>query len=210
MKWPSCRPAPRPNCYAIQQQEIRRVGETISRNVDVRLVAAANRCLADEVVGGRFRADLCYRLDVIHIVIPPLRERPGDVAVLARALWRVAASGVGSSAHLTPSTLDVLGAYAWPGNVRELQNVLAAVAVSAPPRGRIGPEWLPPSVRQSAAAAAPTLVAAREAFERDFVRDAVMRARGNHARAAREMGVSRQGLLKMLLRLGPREDEARP
>ena len=189
---------------AIQQQEVRRVGETISRSVDVRLVAAANRRLADEVAAGRFRADLRYRLDVIHIVIPPLRERPGDVVVLARALWRVAASGVGSSARLTPSLLDVLAAYAWPGNVRELQNVLAAVAVTAPRRGRVGPEWLPPLVRQSEAPALPTLSVARETFEREFVRDAVARAGGNHTKAARQMGLSRQGLLKMLLRLGLR------
>ena len=182
----------------------RRVGETISRSVDVRLVAAANRRLADEVAAGRFRADLRYRLDVIHIVIPPLRERPEDVAVLARALWRAAASKVGSSARLTPSTVDVLAAYAWPGNVRELQNVLAAVAVTAPRRGRVGPEWLPSSVRQSVAPVLPSLAVAREVFEREFVRDAVVRAGGNHAKAARDMGLSRQGLLKMLFRLGLR------
>ena len=189
---------------AIQQQEIRRVGETTSRTVDVRLVAAANRRLAEEVACGRFRADLLYRLDVIHIAIPPLRERPGDVIVLARALWMVAASGVGSSARLAPATLEALASYSWPGNVRELQNVLAALAVTAPHRGRIGTEWLPPSIRHAGAPSPPTFAAAREAFERAFVAQAMARACGNHARAARQMGLSRQGLLKMLARLGLR------
>ena len=89
----------------LQQQEVRRVGETFSRPVDVRLVAAANREMRTETAAGRFRQDLLYRLDVIRLQVPPLRERPEDVAVLAEHFWRAVSARIGSSARLTHGVL---------------------------------------------------------------------------------------------------------
>jgi len=181
---------------AIQQQEIRRVGESFSRKIDVRIIAAANRDMRAEAMAGRFRQDLLYRLDVIRIHIPPLRERPDDIPLLADHCWKVTAARTGSQARLSPATLSELARYAWPGNVRELQNVIAALAVAAPPRGWVRPALLPAII------GAATTVSARLQFERRFVEVALARAGGNRARAARALGLSRQGLLKTLARLG--------
>jgi transcriptional regulator with GAF, ATPase, and Fis domain len=187
---------------AIQQQEVRRVGESFSRKIDVRIIAAANRDMRAEAAAGRFRQDLLYRLDVVRIQIPPLRERPADIPLLAEHCWTLATARTGSKARLLPATLAALSRYHWPGNVRELQNVIASLAVAAPPRG-----WIRPAVLPSVAAAAThvssgRLADAREQFERRFVEVALARAGGNRAQAARTLGLSRQGLVKILVRLG--------
>jgi DNA-binding NtrC family response regulator len=187
---------------AIQQQEIRRVGESFSRKIDVRIIAAANRDMHAEAAAGRFRQDLLYRLDVIRIRIPPLRERPGDIPLLAEHCWNAAIARTGSKARLSPATLAELSRYAWPGNVRELQNVIASLAVAAPPRGWVRPALLPPIIGAATTVTASRLADARTQFERRFVEVALARAAGNRARAARALGLSRQGLLKTLARLG--------
>ncbi len=187
---------------AVQDGEVRRVGENLPRRVDVRLIAASNRPLEDEVRAGRFRADLRYRLDVIRIVVPPLRDRPEDIALLAVHFWERAIARTGSRATLAPEALAVLARYEWPGNVRELQNVMAALAAAAGPRGRVGPRDLPAALLHAADPAGPlTLQQARIAFERRFVRAALARAAGHRGRAARTLGVSRQGLAKLMKRL---------
>jgi len=194
----------------LQQQEVRRVGETFSRKVDVRVVSAANRDMRAEADAGRFRQDLLYRLDVIRIRVPPLRERPEDVPALAHHFWRAAAARVGTRAVLMHSTITALARYQWPGNVRELQNVMAALAVAAPARGQVRPSMLPRVITGAALVTATRLTDAREQFERRFIEVALARAGGRRARAAREMGLSRQGFLKMLARLGldqPGRDE---
>jgi transcriptional regulator with GAF, ATPase, and Fis domain len=185
----------------LQDGEVRRVGESHARRVDVRLVAATNRLLSEEVAAGRFRADLRYRLEVVRIAVVPLRERPEDIAVLGRAFWVDAAGRTGTRAVLHPATLGALARYHWPGNVRELQNVIRALAVNAPPRGPVTPAALPPAIA-TPAPAGPTLSLARRGFEERFVRDALARAGHRSTQAARELGVSRQGLRKLLVRLG--------
>lgn len=185
----------------LQEGEVRRVGETFSRRVDTRVVAATNRELEAEVAAGRFRADLRFRLDVVRIPVPPLRNRPGDIPMLATHFWSSASKSVGSQATLTPGTLAALARYDWPGNVRELQNVIAWIAVHSPRRGRIGPSSLPAHVARSATPAACTFEAAREEFERRFIRAALATANGQRAKAAAALGVTRQGLAKMLRRL---------
>jgi transcriptional regulator with PAS, ATPase and Fis domain len=186
----------------LQQHEVRRIGETFSRKVDVRLVAATNRDMSSEVTEGRFRRDLLYRVDVIRIRIPPLRDRPDDIPALAEHFWRSVASRVGSRATLTPAVITALARYHWPGNVRELQNVMAALAVVAPPRGRVHAALLPPAVAHASPATSRRLVDARVQFERRWVEVALARASGSRTRAAAELGLSRQGLLKMMARLG--------
>jgi DNA-binding NtrC family response regulator len=185
----------------LQEGEVRRVGENMPRHVDVRVVAATNRNLADEVHAGRFRADLRFRLDVVRIAVPPLRERASDVPLLAAHFWRDAAARVGSQATLSAEALAALARYDWPGNVRELQNAIAWIAVQSPRRGRIGPSALPRHVAQAAISTSCTFEAAREEFDRRFIRAALAGAGGQRARAAEAIGVSRQGLSKMMRRL---------
>ncbi len=195
---------------AIQQQEVRRIGESFSRTVDVRLVAAANRDMREEAAAGRFRQDLLYRLDVIRIRIPPLRERPEDIPALARQCWQAAAARVGSRAELSAAILADLARYHWPGNVRELQNVIASLAVGTPARGRLRPASLPAAISAGTSVSSGRLAEAREQFERRFIEVALARAGGSRARAARSLGVSRQGLLKILVRLGVERPPAAP
>jgi len=186
----------------IQEGELRRLGETLSRRVDVRIVSATNRDLKGEVEAGRFRLDLSYRLDVVHITVPRLRDRREDVAVLAEHFWRDAAARVGSRATLGADTLAALARYDWPGNVRELQNVLAALAVRSQKRGVVRPSALPPVFGDGVRVDAWRLDEARRTFEERFVRAALVRTGGHRGRAAAELGVTRQGLTKLLTRLG--------
>jgi DNA-binding NtrC family response regulator len=186
----------------LQEQEVRRLGESHTRRIDVRVVAASNRPLAGEAEAGRFRRDLRYRLDVVRLAVAPLRERLEDVPGLVQHIWSGLAKKTGSRAVLSPSALAALGRYDWPGNVRELQNVLAAVMVSSPTRGVIAAAHLPESLaRVSAGQPRGTLAAARRAFEARYVHAALARANGRVAAAARELGVSRQGLAKLVARL---------
>lgn len=196
----------------LQEGEVRRLGESQSRKVDARIVAATNRPLAAQVSADRFRADLRYRLDVLRIVVPPLRDRLEDIPPLVRHLWAVLATRTGSRAVLSPAALASLGAYDWPGNVRELQNVLASVMVAAPPKGVIGANGLPAHItRTTAIGGRTTLADARHAFEVHYVRAALARAGGRPSAAARELGVSRQGMTKLLARLGlPMLDRTHP
>jgi transcriptional regulator with PAS, ATPase and Fis domain len=186
----------------IQEGEVRRVGENVARRVDVRLVAATNRDLRQEVANGRFRMDLLYRLDVLRIAIPPLRDRRDDIPPLVDHLWREATGRVGSKATLAVSTVAALARYDWPGNVRELQNVLAAIAVRAPKRGLVPPGALPPHFDAARPDASYRLDQARRTFEQRFIRAALARSGGHRARAAEELGVTRQGLTKLMVRLG--------
>lgn len=187
---------------AIQEGEIRRVGENTPRRVDVRLVAATNRRLHEEVTAGRFRQDLLYRLDVIRITLPPLRQRADDVALLAEHFWRDAITRLGSRATLGVATLAALARYDWPGNVRELQNVLAALAVRVPRRGVVSPAALPSMFHGHQAERSWRLDSARRTFETAFVRAALTRSGGHRMRAAQDLGVTRQGLAKLIARLG--------
>jgi DNA-binding NtrC family response regulator len=188
---------------AIQEGEVRRVGENFARPVDVRIVAATNRTLGEAVESGAFRRDLLYRLEVIRIVVPPLRCRTEDIPLLAGHFWREATSRVGSRCTLSPATLSALARYDWPGNVRELQNVMAALAVSVGRRGSVGPDQLPALIGGHAAATTVQSIAdARRAFEAGVVRAALARAGGHRAQAACELGLTRQGLAKLMARLG--------
>jgi DNA-binding NtrC family response regulator len=186
----------------LQQGEIRRVGESFSRPVDVRMVTATNRAMDGEVAAGRFRQDLLYRLDVIRISIPPLRDRPEDVPVLARHFWKGASARTGTTAALSHGVLAELARYHWPGNVRELQNVMSALAVGAPSRGTVRPALLPSAITGAVAVSSARLSDARRQFDRRFVEVALARAGGSRIRAAAQLGISRQGLLKLMAKLG--------
>lgn len=187
----------------LQEGEIRRVGENSIRKVDVRIVAATNRTLAAAVAAGEFRADLWYRLDVIRIALPPLRERLEDLPALVAHIWRGLASRTDSRATLSSATVAALSTYDWPGNVRELQNVLASLMVSAPRAGAIKSSALPRNIARAAALErSATLADARRQFDERYVRAALAKAGGHTVTAARELGLSRQGLCKLMGRLG--------
>ena len=188
---------------ALQAGEIRRVGENRRRRLDVHVVAATNCSLAAQVDAGRFRRDLWYRLDVVRLEVPPLRARCADIALLATHFWHQALDKTGGRATLAAETLAALSRYRWPGNVRQLQNIMAALAVGAPRRGRVGPTALPAAVRGRTYEPPVTLAAARIAFDRQYVGAALGRAAGQPARAARELGLTRQGLAKLIKRLDP-------
>jgi transcriptional regulator with PAS, ATPase and Fis domain len=187
----------------LQEGEIRRIGESFTRPVEARLVAATNRALQAEVEAGRFRQDLFYRLNVIRIGVPPLRDRPEDISVLTGRFWKEATGRVGSKAVLGQSASAAFARYDWPGNVRELQNTLYALAVNGPRRGVIGASALPAAIVKAAVPSdGGTLETARRMFEERFVRAALARAAGHRGRAAAALGLSRQGLAKLIQRLG--------
>ena len=154
----------------LQDREFERVGETRTRSANVRVIAATNRDLEAEVRAGRFREDLLYRLNVVELVLPPLRERPEDVLPLARGfLAFFARSAKRAPLELSPETEAALTRYAWPGNLRELRNAMERIAILWPAQ-RVEPEALP----QRMAPALP-IAAARPELGGDFTLDAIER-----------------------------------
>ncbi len=184
----------------LQDGEIRRLGENLPRRVDVRVVSATNRPLEADVSTGRFREDFLYRVDVLRIALPPLRDRDDDVLLLAEHFWRQAQSVTGSRAAPARATLAALVRYHWPGNVRQLENVIASLVVRGPRRGVVGPSTLPACI-VGETGEVKTLQQARVLFERRYVGGALARAGGRRGKAALALGVTRQGLAKLLKRL---------
>ncbi len=195
----------------LQEGEIRRVGENASRRVDVRLVTATNRSLTEAARLNLFREDLMFRLAVIRLRTPPLRERIEDVPVLALSFWRTMASRVSTRALLGPDAIGALCRASWPGNVRELQNVIAALAVGAPSGGRISArhveEVLADRATRDCSSTPISLASARLESDRRIVTASLARHANRRAAAARELGVSRQGLAKLIARLNLDEPE---
>ena len=196
----------------LQEHEVRRVGESQTRKVDVRIVAACNRPLRDAVAAGCFRADLRFRLEVIHLPIPPLRERLDDLPLLVEHLWASLSRRTGARGVLAPATIAALHQHHWPGNIRELQNVLAMTMVKADDRVVVGPDCLPLEAGGASKGRpdeAISLIDARSSFERRWIEAALVRANWSVSHAARELGITRQGLSKMMARLkvmGPPAD----
>jgi two-component system response regulator HydG len=189
----------------LQEREVRRVGDHLSRPIDVRVVAATNLPLAQAVGAGKFREDLLFRLAVVRIRVPPLRDRVEDIPLLAQAFWRSLTADTNKQALLGPDAIAALCRHRWPGNVRELQNVVAGLVVAAPSRGRVGARHVAQLLAGSAPDAEPvfmTLETARRALERRMLTAALARHGGRCGRAARELGLSRQGLAKAMKRLG--------
>ncbi|MCU0691691.1 MAG: sigma 54-interacting transcriptional regulator, partial [Polyangiaceae bacterium] len=185
----------------LQDGEVHPLGSARARKVDVRVIAATNRDLAKLVEQGLFREDLLYRMNVITIAVPPLREREDDVLLLAQHF--VKKYGGGRAVPIAQDAATVLLRYAWPGNVRQLENEIRRALVMSD--GVIREEHLSPQVRGLAAgrADAQTMhVRSRvDALECELVTEAMKRTRGNQTRAARLLGLSRFGLQKMMKRL---------
>jgi PAS domain S-box-containing protein len=193
----------------IEQREIERVGDSQPIKVDVRLVCATHRDLRQLVAGGRFRADLFFRLAVFPLRVPALRERPDDIPLLAgRFLERLRSP----APALAEDALRALRAYPWPGNVRELQNALEYAALQARD-GDVRLAHLPPEVRDAPPAPRGLHVVGEEATapardEREALVAALEQAGWNRTRAARSLGVSRVTLWKRMKRHGVGDPDA--
>jgi NtrC-family two-component system response regulator AlgB len=174
----------------LQEHQFERVGETRTRTADVRIVAATNRDLDADVREGRFREDLLYRLNVVEIAVPPLRERREDILPLARHFLAVFARNLGRrTPELAPETQALLRDHAWPGNVRELRNVMERVIILWPAHV-VTPEALPERIapRSSIAAPMPGGDLTLEELEREHVLRVLARA-GTQEEAARILGI---------------------
>jgi len=184
----------------LQERQVRRVGENRSRPVDARILAATNRDLTADASAGRFRKDLYYRLRVVEIRLPPLRERREDILPLARALLAAASRRLGRPlAGFTPRAIEALERHAWPGNVRELENTIErAVALARGDRADLAdlPEDLG-GVPSSLAAAAEGVRTLKD-IEREAILAAIERNGGNQTRAALELGIGPSTLYRKL------------
>jgi transcriptional regulator with PAS, ATPase and Fis domain len=187
----------------LQERTFERVGENVTRRTDARIVAATNADVAREVAEGRFREDLYYRLRVVPVAIPPLRERREDIEPLARALLARVANRHGRILRLSPEALRVLLRYPWPGNVRELENALEyAVAVTR--RETLLPEDLPPDVSSSASArdTESEPVPDPRSQERERLRAVLESHQWRREDAAKALGISRTTLWRRMREAG--------
>ena len=186
----------------LQEREYRRVGESSQRRANVRILTASNASFADRVARGLFRSDLVYRLNTVVLQLPPLRERGGDVRILAQHFLRQTALRMGRPVPALPARVAAaLEKHRWPGNVRELANATERLLTFAG-GGPLRVDLLPQVLDQAPAHVAGTLREAQWAFERDFVSRTLSGNGGNRVRTAAALGISRQALLQKIARLG--------
>ena len=193
----------------LQEGEIRAIGATQERRVNVRIVAATNRNLEREVTQGRFREDLYYRLKVFPIRVPPLRERREDIPVLAKHFLERYTAELGKpAAGYAQQAMELLQAYDWPGNVRELQNEVQRVVIQIDAGGFITPDLLSPRIRRIEGVidrvkpTKGTLKEMMDQLERWLLIEALREHDNNKTAAARSLGITREGLHKKLRAFG--------
>jgi two-component system response regulator HydG len=189
---------------ALQEREIRRVGENKNRRIDVRVVAATNRDLAHQVAAGEFRQDLYYRLKVVELHVPPLRDRRDDTLPLARVLLADAALRMKRKiAGIAPGAADQLLRYAWPGNVRELENTMER-AVALARGSRVELEDLPEEIRQAfpTPVATPGTVRPLDEIEKDYILATLAINQGNQTHTAEQLQIGSATLYRKLKSYG--------
>jgi DNA-binding NtrC family response regulator len=200
----------------LEQGEIMPVGETRPIAVDVRVLAATNADLEQRVSEGKFREDLYYRLSVIRLYVPPLRDRREEIPHLSTFFLRDACERLGKpDVHLSTATLDLFARYWWPGNVRQLRNEIQRAVALSPPGGAIEPDHLSPdlsapapgtSITPGLPSAAPlrpgNLANVVERVERDLITATLSSTAGNISETARVLGLTRRGLYLKMRRLG--------
>jgi len=194
----------------LQEEEVRPLGEAKPRCVDVRVLAATARKLEEEVQEGRFREDLFYRLNVLRVEIPPLRERAEDVPLLVDHFLAHFREALGKPvSQVSDDALALLTCYGWPGNVRELENLIERAVILAD-GDRITPKQLPPKLAESASSVSPSagapldfsLKRARRRFEAGLIRKALEATQGNRTHAARLLEISHRALLYKIKEYG--------
>jgi transcriptional regulator with PAS, ATPase and Fis domain len=183
----------------LQEREVRPLGANRPRKVDVRIVAATNKNLPKMVEEGKFRPDLWYRLDVVRIAVPPLRERSGDVPLLAGAFLKRYNERYGLATRLTESGLRALRETTWPGNIRQLQHIVERLVILAP-GGRITEECVVDALRPPRSSAEPGDTLAET--EADQIRKVLAATNNNKSRAARILGIERKTLYRKIERMG--------
>ncbi|MCP3677134.1 MAG: sigma-54-dependent Fis family transcriptional regulator [Deltaproteobacteria bacterium] len=190
----------------LQEQRFERVGGTATIEVNVRVIAATNKDLTEEIKRGSFREDLYYRLNVIPFHIVPLRERRDDISLLVeRYLKRFSMEIGGAEKSITGEALSCLVNYSWPGNVRELKNLLERLFIMSP-KPEIAAEDLPPSIREKGGAVEPlppipsmgTLREARREFEREYILHKIEEHGGNISKTAEAIGIERSHLYRKM------------
>ncbi|MBN2408123.1 MAG: sigma-54-dependent Fis family transcriptional regulator [Candidatus Aminicenantes bacterium] len=186
----------------LQEKELRRVGETRTRRIDVRFISATNKELEKEIERGTFRMDLYYRLRILTIEVPPLRERRDDIPLLVNHFVEKYSLEMGRDrTFVSPRAMEFLVDYRWPGNIRELQNEVQRFLILAGSDRLIREEHLSSKIcphPQSPASVTFNYFAAKAEFEKRFLRQALVRFGHNKARTAGEIGLTRQGLFKLL------------
>jgi DNA-binding NtrC family response regulator len=192
----------------LQSGEFTRLGTSRTEQVDVRFIAATNRDLDSEVKAGRFRADLFFRLSPVTLRLPPLRDRPHDIRLLAERFVRTAAARYGRPVPcLTDECLSTLMAYSFPGNVRELEGEMSRLAALASADVPCGPDLLNERIRKrgngSDASSQATKVApmSLQEMEKQLILSVLQNTGGNRTHAAEILGISREGLRTKLQRL---------
>jgi two-component system response regulator GlrR len=196
---------------AVQEREVREVGADYVTKVDVRIVAATNKDLAEAVKAGTFRHDLYYRISVVPLTIPPLRERKEDIPLLAQHFLKQSVKRANKDVRgFTSAAMHRLMVYPWPGNVRELENAIEKSVVMSR-QDMISPDLLP-SVGVAPDIAMKPLTEAKEEFERAYLRNVLQMTGGNISRAAQFAGRYRADFYKMLKKYGlhPSSSRARP
>ncbi|RYG85195.1 sigma-54-dependent Fis family transcriptional regulator, partial [bacterium] len=199
----------------LTEQSFSRVGGTRTVKVDVRVVSATSRVLADEIAGGRFREDLYYRLNVVPVNLPALADRREDIpALVEHFVARYAAERRMATPAISDEAIAALQSYEWPGNVRQLRNVVERTIILAPVDRlhRIDVDMLPPEVLNEQVRIGPgdgarsimgtPLREARETFEREYLRVQIRRFSGNISRTATFIGMERSALHRKLKTLG--------
>jgi transcriptional regulator with GAF, ATPase, and Fis domain len=183
---------------ALQERVVVRVGDSRPEKVDIRVVAATNRVLEDEIRSGRFREDLYYRLNVVNVWLPPLRERGDDVLIIAKALLSKYADELHSSVQgFTPAALAAIKKHVWPGNIRQLENRIKKALVLCE-RTLLSPEDL--DLGQSSDSPILPLEKAKEEFQRKYVLEVLERNNGNRTQTARDLGVDPRTIFRHLER----------
>jgi DNA-binding NtrC family response regulator len=193
----------------LQQREVQPIGSTQVKQVDVRVIAATHRDLAAEVKGGRFREDLYYRLNVVELMVPPLRERRSDIPLLAREFARKYSEryGLDYVVQLAPELIEDLEKQPWPGNIRQLENTIARCVALATARtvGRealLAPSDNADNESNDSGDEAPSFREQVEAFERNLIRKALQACGGNQSHAARRLRLNRATLYDRLRKYG--------
>jgi len=186
----------------LEDKTLTRLGGNDSKSVDVRIVAATNRDLADEVRNGRFREDLYFRLNVVNLKLPPLRERRDDIPLLAKfLLQRISERHNFESIVFDDEVMDILCRYSWPGNVRQLQNVIESSLILAND-GVITREALPAFLLEQTGTVPNTKVGTLHRAENAIIQEILKKNNGNISKAARELGITRPTLYKKINNLG--------
>jgi two-component system, NtrC family, nitrogen regulation response regulator NtrX len=190
----------------LDEQRFTRVGDDAPIQVDVRVIAATNKDLEEEISRGNFREDLFYRLNVIPFYVPPLRERKEDIPLLARHFLKEFSSAyTRRPREITDEAIEILSRYSWPGNVRELRNVIERLVIMNPTAHRIERKHLPPLMHRESgrnASAFSTLHQARAAYERDYILKKLDENHGNVTRTAEVLGLERSHLYRKMKTLG--------